>query len=243
MATSGGERPIFVVQHQPSVPPGLITEVFEEADRSYEVIEAWRAARWPSPRDASGLVVMGGTMNVDAVDEHPSLKLSLDLVSEALGKSLPVLGVCLGSQMMAKVLGEPVVRATPRNAFFSPLSLTDEGRSDPLLRSFDPTVPVLQFHEDTFSWPKGCVPLAVSERNGLCQAFRFEENSYALQFHFEVDREIVAGWCDNIGPEDMVSGWGTSIDELMSQADLYIDAQGRAGRAAVRSWIDLIEGR
>lgn len=241
MRQSSLERPVAIVQHEPSVPPGLIADVFQETGRPYRTVEAWGSTDRPDLDDVSGLVVMGGTMNVDAVDDHPFVIDSRVLMSQALERDVPVLGVCLGSQMMARVLGEEVFRAEPRNAFFSPLELTDEGRSDPLLGHFVGDVPVLQFHEDTFAIPDGAVALATSARSGLSQAFRFGERAYAIQFHFEVDRAIVAGWCSNIGEEDMVSEWGTATEDLLSEVDEHLAAQQRAGRDLVRSWLRLVE--
>lgn len=227
-------RPIAVVQHEPSVPPGLIAEVLREAAAPNVVIEAWREPEWPDARELGGLVVLGGTMNVDELDAYPFLRSSRNLMSDALEAGTPVMGVCLGSQMMARVLGGDVYRAEPRNAFFSPVEAVD----DPVVTPFA-TAPVLQFHEDTFSLPPGADELARSSRSGLLQAFRYGTTAYAIQFHFEVDAAILAGWCHNIGDHAMSEEWGVSTSDLLAQSERHLEGQKRAGRELFARFLDL----
>lgn len=226
-------RPVAVVQHEPSVPPGTIASALRESAVDHFVVEAWRGPEWPAPDDLGGLVVLGGTMNVDRLDDYPFLRASRDLMAGAIEHGTPVLGVCLGSQMMARVLGGDVYRAEPRNAFFSPVDVAD----DPVVAPFA-GLPVLQFHEDTFTLPDGAVALARSERSGLLQAFRYGTNAYAIQFHFEVDAAILEGWCRNIGDAAMRDEWGISTDELLAQGERYLAAQERAGRALFTRFLE-----
>src|SRR5918994_6224007 len=128
--------PVAIVQHEPLCPPGSVRDVVHELGIDHVVIEAWRTERWPAPEEIAALVVMGGTMSVDEVDEFPFLTSSTRLMSGALDAAVPTLGICLGAQMMARVLGGRVYRSESRNAGFSPLELTPEGRSDPLVAPF-----------------------------------------------------------------------------------------------------------
>ena len=234
-------KQVLIVQHEESVPPGLIVDVLEERGVPYRVFEAWRETEWPDARDLSGLIVMGGTMNVDQLDVYPFLKLSRQLMSTAIEENVPTLGVCLGSQMMSRVLGGDVRRADRRTASFSTVKVTDEGATDPLMQPFANRTPVLQFHEDTFTIPEGAVPLATSDESGSPQAFRYGANAYAIQFHFEVDRAILEGWVADIGEPQMTDGWGTSSDALLTTADEAITMQDEAGRELVRRFVDLID--
>lgn len=227
-------RPVAVVQHEPSVPPGSIASVLEDASVDHFVVEAWREPEWPQAADLAALVVLGGTMNVDQVGDYPFLGRSRELMSDAIEAGTPVMGVCLGSQMMSRVLGGDVFRAEPRNAFFSPVEVGD----DPVVAPFA-EAPVLQFHEDTFSLPPGAVPLARSTRSGLLQAFRYGTNAYAVQFHYEIDTPILAGWCENVGERSLTEEWGTTTDELMAQAALHLAAQEAAGRELFRRSLDV----
>jgi GMP synthase (glutamine-hydrolysing) len=227
--------PIAVVQHEPSVPAGSIGDALRSAEAGHLLVEAWRDAVWPDPAELGGLVVLGGTMNVDQLDAHPFLEKSRALMAGAIERGVPVMGVCLGSQMMARVLGGDVFRAEPRNAFFSPVEVAD----DPVLAPFS-AVPVLQFHEDTFSLPPGAEALARSERSGLLQAFRYGTNAYAIQFHFEVDAAILAEWCRNVGDGALRDEWGTSAGELMAEGRRHLDAQERAGRELFERFLRLV---
>lgn len=228
-------RPIAIVQHEPSVPPGSIKQVLEEDDIEHFVFDAWNEREWPSADELGGLVVLGGTMNVDQLDDYPFLRKSRDLMSEAIERGLPTLGVCLGSQMMARVLGAEVFRASPRNALFC---VIDAQEDDPVIRPFASGAPVLQFHEDTFAVPDDATLLATSAASGLAQAFRYGETAYAIQFHFEVDRDILQMWCDDIGDEALEREWLTSKDELLKQADRHVDDSYAAGRNVTRSFLE-----
>ncbi|HEX2295238.1 MAG TPA: type 1 glutamine amidotransferase, partial [Actinomycetota bacterium] len=227
-------RPVAVVQHEPSVPPGVVAGVLREASVEHFVVEAWRDPVWPDARDLGALVVLGGTMNVDQLDDYPFLESSRDLMRGAIEGGTPVMGVCLGSQMMARVLGGDVYRAEPRNAFFSPVRVAD----DPVVRPFA-GVDVLQFHEDTFSLPSGAVELARSERSGLLQAFRYGATAYAVQFHFEVDAPIVSGWCRNVGDRALREEWGTSEEDLLAQSARFLPSQQRAGAELFGRFLEL----
>lgn len=232
-------RPVAIIQHQPSVPPGHVAGALRSAELEHVVVEAWRDPAWPEASDLSALVVLGGTMNADQVVDYPFLERSRRLLADALERDLPAMGVCLGSQMMSRVLGGDVVRAPARNAFFSSVDLAPEAGDDPVIAPFAGGIPVLQFHEDTFTLPPGATPLARSAGSGLLQAFRYGATAYAVQFHFEVDEAILAGWCRNIGDAALAAEWGTSTRDLLSQAGRHLDAQRRAGEELMMRFLAL----
>jgi GMP synthase (glutamine-hydrolysing) len=229
---------VMIVQHQESVPPGHIKSVLEEDGIEHAVVEAWRANSWPTMDEIGALIVLGGTMNVDQLDQYPFIERSRALMSDAVEAGVPTLGVCLGAQMLARVLGGDVYRAEPRNAFFSPVDVTDAGRNDPLLGAMSPGLPVLQFHEDTFELPEDATLLASSSASGRNQAFRVGDNAYGIQFHFEVDRAIVQRWLDEIGDDAMRAEWGIGTEELLRQVDQHLEAQAQAGRTLLRAFLD-----
>jgi GMP synthase (glutamine-hydrolysing) len=144
----------------------------------------------PSLSRANGLVILGGWMGVYEADRYPHLKVEYRLIEEALARKVPVLGICLGAQILAHVLGANVRKHTEREAGWREVELTEEGRAEPLLAAFRPRETIFQMHGDTFDIPAGATHLA---RSGVCpaQAFRYGESAYGLQFHLEVNQDMI----------------------------------------------------
>lgn len=140
-----------------------------------------------------GLVILGGPMSVDEATLYPHLRHEMVLIEEALKREIPVLGICLGAQLIAKVLGAWVGRNTVKEIGWFPITLTDEGRKDPVLKHFHSPEPLFHWHGDTFEMPGGAVHLARSE-NCSHQAFRYGKKVYGLQFHLEVDEPMIERW-------------------------------------------------
>jgi GMP synthase (glutamine-hydrolysing) len=137
-----------------------------------------------------GLVVFGGWMGVYEADRYPHIKVECQLIEAALKRDIPVLGICLGSQILAHVLGANVRKHEEKEVGWHDVELTEEGRADPLLSHFGQRQRMFQMHGDTFDIPPGAVHLA---RSAICpgQAFRFGKKAYGLQFHLEVDQAMI----------------------------------------------------
>ena len=147
----------------------------------------------PELSNYDGLIVLGGHMNVDQVDEFPYLIPELEAIKEAITLDMPILGICLGSQLLAKALGANVTKNESKEIGWYDVMVTEEGRSDPLLSKFNNVEKLFQWHGDTFEIPKGAVHLATSE-NCINQAFRYGNKIYGLQFHLEVDEAMIQRW-------------------------------------------------
>lgn len=147
----------------------------------------------PTIEGYGGLVILGGPMNVDEVERHPHLRTELRLIEAALKADVPVLGICLGAQLIAKALGAPVRRNGGGEIGWFDVTLTAEACEDRLLSPFRPTERLFQWHSDSFEIPRGAVRLAESS---ACpnQAFRYGETVYGLQFHLEVDEPMIERW-------------------------------------------------
>jgi GMP synthase-like glutamine amidotransferase len=186
---------ILFIQNDPEVPPGIYAECLEEMGRELRVVEAFRNIEIPSPCDASAVVVLGGSMGVHDTDEHSFLIKVKDFILTAVNSGKPFLGICLGGQLLADVLGGKVTSGSNGEIGTFSAHLTGDGISDPLFREVPLEFTTFQWHNDSFSIPPGAVRLAHSH---LCpnQAFRFGENAYGLQFHPEVNEQIVRAWCN-----------------------------------------------
>jgi len=149
-------------------------------------------ATLPDLSDAAGLIFMGGTMSVN--DDLPFLRTELECIRHAVARGQPVLGLCLGAQLIAKALGAKVHRNPVKEIGWFDVHWTDAARHDPLFAGLDGPETLLQWHYDTFDLPSSATHLAWSER---CrnQAFRVAPNVYGLQFHLEATPAIIADWC------------------------------------------------
>ncbi len=140
-----------------------------------------------------GLIVLGGPMNVDEVEDYPNLKTEVNLIKHAIEYEMPILGVCLGSQLLAKALGAKVKKNPEKEIGWYDVSPTSAGKEDPLISNFMQTEKIFQWHGDTFNLPKGAKLLASSP---LCkhQAFKYGDRVYGFQFHLEVDKPMIERW-------------------------------------------------
>lgn len=140
-----------------------------------------------------GLIVLGGPMNVEDQHRHPHLKTELLAIEAALRQGKPVLGICLGAQLLAHVLGARVERHARHEIGWYDLVTTAPGRADPVLGALGERAPVFQWHGCTYDLPAGAVQLARTESCEQ-QAFRFGTNAYGFQFHLEADTAMIERW-------------------------------------------------
>jgi GMP synthase (glutamine-hydrolysing) len=141
----------------------------------------------------NGLVVLGGPMNVDDLKRHPHLAVEVELIRQAIDQGLPVLGICLGAQLIAKALNAPVYANRIKEIGWYDVCPTPAAKDDPLFGDFSEVEKIFQWHGDTFELPAGAVHLAAS-RTCPRQAFRYGATVYGLQFHLEVDEPLIERW-------------------------------------------------
>ena len=174
--------------HGPSVGPG----VFAEAVRGegHELVE-WSALGGGDPPAADALLVFGGAMHPDEDERHPWLAGEFRLLADALDRGTPLLGVCLGAQLIARAAGAAVGRAQEPEVGWLPVDLLPAAQGDPVLGGLPERFDALQWHHYTWELPPDAVELATS---GVCtQAFRLG-SAWGIQFHAEVTEAQVAAW-------------------------------------------------
>lgn len=178
-----------VVQHVDFEGPGSIAAVAAERGITLEVRRPYRGDQLPAAEDIDGLVVMGGPMGAFDDANHPHLAAERALLGAAVARGLPVLGVCLGAQLLAAALGARITRGPVPEIGLGTVTLTEDGLCDPAFGPAGPVLSVFHWHADTFTLPAGTVRLAESAAYAN-QAFRVGERAYGLQFHIEIDQRL-----------------------------------------------------
>jgi GMP synthase (glutamine-hydrolysing) len=183
------DRPtLLAIQHVPWEGPHRILDACGALH--VHTVKPLAGQELPAQEEVAGAVVMGGPMNVDEVERFPGLAAEREWLAEAVRRELPLLGICLGAQLLARALGAEVRAGEGPEIGFAPVAVSDPG--DPLLGGLAPSTDVLHWHRDIFDLPDGAQPLASSVLTEH-QAFR-AGNAWGLLFHPEADFALVEAW-------------------------------------------------
>lgn len=224
---------VLVFRHVPFEHAGLILPALEAAGVRYRYVDAFHGqADAVSVSDADGFIFMGGPMSAN--DKLSFIHTELSLIRQAVEAAKPVLGICLGAQLIAKALGARVYPNPAKEIGWFPVWWTPEAASDPLLEGLQEPETVFHWHGETFDLPDGAIWLARSER---CehQAFRVGSHTYGFQFHLEVTPEMIQDWIH----QDANS---YDVKELDSELDPYHNARRLTELSALifGRWADLL---
>jgi len=226
---------VLSVIHGDNVRAGIFGEVVEE--RGHELDEWSLAWNRPlaRPLDEYGAVlVFGGAMHADQDDRHPWLREENFFLQRLLGLRIPVLGVCLGAQLLAKASHAPVHPASEPEIGWLPAELTEEALNDPLFGRLPQQFQAFQWHYYTYGVPAGAEELAYSH---VCtQAFRLGEAAWGIQFHAEVTHDQIQGWIDDDERELPVSR-----DVLAEQTRAHISEWNEIGRMLCGGFVEVAE--
>jgi GMP synthase (glutamine-hydrolysing) len=190
----------------------------------------WVPANQPAPdvRDIDALMIFGGSMHVDQSGDHRWMDPEKRFIREALEHGIPILGVCLGSQLLAEAAGARPGRMTEPEIGWYDIEITEAGASDPVVGRLAPSAELFEWHHYAAPLPPGAVELA---RTAACvQAFRIDgKPAWGLQFHAEVTRENLFGWLDAWDQSEAVET-AFDPDEIRAASELRIEEQNEVGR-------------
>jgi GMP synthase (glutamine-hydrolysing) len=190
--------------------------------------------------DASGLIVMGGPMGVYDTDRYPFLRDETRLIEDAVKRDVPVLGICLGSQLLASVLGAAVTPGEKKEIGWYPVHLAQTAADDGLLGGTAPSFTAFHWHGDMFDLPWGAIPLASSDLTEL-QAFRFGTRAYGILFHMEVTDASVRGMVETF--EEELAEEGLAGPNILQTAQEHLPGLRAIGSAVFGRWSDLVVNR
>lgn len=234
---------VFIINDR-HCPSGLVHEVVRAAGHGITTFHPHEGDELPGTIPASwdGLIVFGGRMSAFDDDQYPALEAVARLIRTAHQQGLPVLGICLGAQQLARALGKTRIRLPAFEVGFVPLHLTEAGYSDPLLNNVK-VPPVMQVHEDNFAVPDDGALLLYSDMSPV-QAVRVGATSYGFQCHFEVIGDDLKKWLSMLESEYSSSWNDMQIEKLREAQSNFDGLLGPAmtfGREVTSRWLKMAE--
>jgi len=217
---------VVAFQHVPNEPMGLIEDILEEKGIEYEYVKVYETNELPEVK-ATYIVIMGGHMGVYEEREYPFLKQEKGIIRQAFKDNIPVLGICLGSQLIASALGKNVYPYKKEIGWFEVEKVNGE-----VIEGLPDKMIVFQWHNDTFDLPENA-KLLYAGKDVRNQAFRVG-NVIGLQFHLEVTPEIVRDWV-----EDEKSLSSEEKARIISEMDTYINELNENCRKLVDAFLGL----
>jgi GMP synthase-like glutamine amidotransferase len=229
---------ILSIVHQPDAGPGVFAAALTAPSIRLEVWHPAIGAPPPAdPGDYAAVVTFGGGMHADQEESHPWLAQEKRLLGRAIELDVPVLGVCLGAQLLAEATGASVRRSSVPEIGWSEVETTEHAHTDPLLAPLAPRFRALEWHSYEFPLPRGAVPLA---RSATClQAYRVGDHAWGIQFHAEVTAEIFDFWLDHYDEDPDALGVGIDPHELRAQTRPAMAAWNRLGRGICDRFLEV----
>jgi GMP synthase-like glutamine amidotransferase len=225
---------VLSVVHDPAATGGgglferVVVERGDHLDR-WVVADGDAAPGDPTRWDA--VMVFGGAMHPDQDAEHPWLQGEVAFIEQALEQGVPTIGVCLGAQLLARAAGAWVGAAGSAEVGWFSVEVNDDGAADPVIGALPRRVDAFQWHYYTFELPDGAVELARSK--AASQAFRLGDRAWGIQFHAEVDGEMLGRWFVE-GESELPK----PIEEMRAETDRLLGGWNDHGRALSRAFLD-----
>lgn len=236
---------ILIFQHVPYEPLGVLDPLLRDHKHRVRYINFARPqTKLPTLENYEGLIVLGGPMNIGQEQDYPHLDLEKKAIQEAIKLGVPVLGICLGAQLLACALGARVYQAPQSEIGWYPLTPTEAGKQDPLIEHFNSPEQVFQWHGYTFDLPDGAELLATGEgcRN---QAFRYGDLFYGFQFHLEACVSLIERWLSVPShlkelSENSTINAADRVADINHDTEIYLSNSSVLAERVFSSFIELV---
>ncbi len=229
---------VLALQHADPEHPGLIADAVRGVGGTLETVRGDLGQAAPSFLDGySGLVIMGGPQSVYEEDRFPYLRDEKRLARQAIDNNIPLIGVCLGSQIIADVLGAEVHPSGDVEIGWKDVTRSAEIANNPVLSPLPQTFTPLHWHGDVYDLPAGATPVGSSEMTP-CQGFAYGETTYALLFHLEMSEQQITEMA-TLFPEDVRKG-GLEPEKLLSETSLHAAALKPTASEIFTRWAKLL---
>jgi GMP synthase-like glutamine amidotransferase len=213
-------KPIIIVQNWGAEGPGLIEDHLISQTLPHRIIKNYEYEPLPKAEDTEAVIVLGFPHAVNHYLKYDQMKALWAFMAAVMRRSAPLLGMCYGGQMLAKILGAEVTRNPVKEIGRYRIRLTEAGKSDPLFAGFESEFDVFQWHGDPCKIPRGADSLAEGE---TCQHQAFRKGrSVGVQFHLDPRPEEVPLWCDEYAEE--LASEGKTKDQIVSDYEAHVDA-------------------
>lgn len=179
---------------------GLIADWVQERGHDISETKFYDGHALPATGSYDALIIMGGSMSVHDENEYPWLKDEKEHIKQAIKSGKPILGICLGAQLIAEALGAKISPAPAKEIGWFPIAWSDAAMGHRLISGLNPAMSVFHWHGEQFSIPNGAIPLA-SSKACANQAFLYQDRILGLQFHLEMDEDAIENIIRNCGSE------------------------------------------
>jgi GMP synthase (glutamine-hydrolysing) len=230
----------LAIVHQSDAGPGVFAD--EMKARGVELHE-WRLSeRGTTPQlevaDYDAVLTFGGAMHADQEDRHPWLRFEKDFLAAIIDDRMPLLAVCLGSQLLADAAGGSARRASEPEIGWYEVEVTEEGKADPVIGPLAPSFEALQWHSYEAVPPEGAAILA---RSPICaQAYRVGEVAWGIQSHPEVSAADLSKWIADYRSDEDAVRIGVDPEALRAETDQKIAAWNQLGRELCGRFLDVV---
>jgi GMP synthase (glutamine-hydrolysing) len=233
--TQKPSKDVSILLHHKSELPGSILDALKRAGLGQIYVRSFQKERIPKEiGDSAGLVIMGGPQSVYEENKFPWVRDEIRLIEDALNHGKPILGICLGSQLLAATLGANVYPGRQKEIGWHRVSLSPSAASDDLFNGKPSSLTAFHWHGDIFDLPRGATLLASSALTAN-QAFRYGKNAYGLLFHLEVTLPQINATVATFADELQSAGLNGSAIKLYSHT--HLPALQKIGREVFARWV------